>query len=79
MLSPTNSKYRKSYHQQNQHQSPLVISNKQILSNSATKRTLDLNSLIDRTPDTETTSNQFKAPLTEHQKEVKKSKSNRRI
>ena len=95
VFSPANSANRKSYHQndhQQKPQSPLVTPNvpPQNLSNSATKRKLDLNSLIDQMPDTEfikinndqtvnlaTTASpiQFKAPLTEHQKEVKKSKS----
>ena len=102
VFSPANSFNRKSFHQNDQKLSPLTPSNSQqlALSNSATKRKLDLNNLIDQMPDKDfikinnenqtvnvlsaSTSTvisgnnspfQFKAPLTEHQKEVKKAKS----
>jgi hypothetical protein len=95
VFSPAGSAGRKSYHQFDQQKSSPLINNQQILAtNSATKRKLDLNNLIDQMPDkdfikisdvittTTTTTNvssasplSFKAPLTEHQKEVKKSKA----
>ena len=98
VFSPVNSSIRKSYHQADQktNQSPLLNGNINVqhnLSNSATKRRLDLNNLIDQMPDTDfikindtqltvnsvampsTSLFQFKSPLTEHQKEMKKAKS----